>query len=63
MKDLDLMVALSDNIAGKTVCAFGDAEVTPILSTLKHFRAEYETHIHSRACPYLGADQLLMIGG
>jgi len=63
MKDLDLLVALSDNIAGKTICAFGDAEVTPILSTLKHFRAEYEAHIQSRACPFSGVDQLIMIGG
>jgi NADH-quinone oxidoreductase subunit F len=62
-KDLDLMVALSDNIAGKTICAFGDAEVAPILSTLKYFRGEYEAHIESRACPFVGAEKLITIGG
>ena len=35
------------NIAGRTVCAFGDAEVSPILSTLKHWRHEYVTMIHA----------------
>ena len=39
MRDLDLLVSISNNIAGKTLCAFGDAAVTPVLTTLKHFRA------------------------
>jgi NADH-quinone oxidoreductase subunit F len=38
------------NIAGKTLCAFGDAAVTPVLTTLKHFRHEYEAHIRERTC-------------
>jgi NADH-quinone oxidoreductase subunit F len=40
--DLDLLDELCKNIAGRTVCAFGEAEVGPILSTLKYFRHEYE---------------------
>jgi NADH-quinone oxidoreductase subunit F len=42
---------LCGNIAGRTVCAFGDAEVAPILSTLKHFRDEYDAHIKEQRCP------------
>ena len=38
------------NIAGKTLCAFGDAAVTPVLTTLKHFRHEYEAHIKEGRC-------------
>ena len=38
------------NIAGKTLCAFGDAAVTPVLTTLKHFRHEYEAHIREGTC-------------
>ena len=37
---------LCKNIAGRTVCAFGDAEVAPIMSTLKHWRPEYVDLIH-----------------
>src|SRR6478672_7131221 len=44
MPDLDLLTGISGNIAGKTLCAFGDAAVTPVLTTLKHFRHEYEAH-------------------
>ena len=42
--------ASSDNIAGKTLCAFGDAAATPVLTTLKHFRHEYEAHIREGRC-------------
>jgi NADH-quinone oxidoreductase subunit F len=48
--DLDLLSSISSNIAGKTLCAFGDAAVTPVLTTLKHFRHEYEAHIQERRC-------------
>jgi NADH-quinone oxidoreductase subunit F len=50
-EDLPQLERLCGNIAGKTVCAFGDAEVAPVLSTLKHFRDEYEAHIRERRCP------------
>jgi len=50
MRDLDLLTGISNNIAGKTLCAFGDAAVTPVLTTLKHFRHEYEAHIREKRC-------------
>jgi NADH-quinone oxidoreductase subunit F len=50
MKDLDLLLSISNNILGKTLCAFGDAAATPVLSTVKTFRAEYEAHIREGRC-------------
>ena len=49
-RDLDLLTSVANNIAGKTLCAFGDAAVTPALTTLKHFRHEYEAHIREGRC-------------
>ena len=49
-KDLDLLFGVSNNIVGKTLCAFGDAAATPVLSTMKLFRDEYEAHIRAGAC-------------
>ena len=43
-KDLDLLFGVSNNIVGKTLCAFGDAAATPVLSTMKLFRQEDEAH-------------------
>src|SRR3954453_20243885 len=50
LQDLDLLSSISANIAGKTLCAFGDAAVTPVVTTLKHCRHEYEAHIKEGRC-------------
>ena len=50
-EDLDLLSSLSGQIGGRTICAFGDAEIAPVLSTLEHFRSEYEEHIQQGHCP------------
>ncbi len=47
MEDLETLFDLFNKIAGRTVCAFGDAEVAPIMSTLKHWRHEYVDLIHA----------------
>ena len=49
-KDLDLLFGVSTNIVGKTLCAFGDAAATPVLSTMKLFKEEYEAHIREGRC-------------
>jgi NADH-quinone oxidoreductase subunit F len=49
-KDLDLLFGVANNIIGKTLCAFGDAAATPVLSTMKLFRAEYEAHVREGRC-------------
>jgi len=50
MKDLTLLENVAGLIAGKTLCAFGDAAATPALTTLKHFRSEYEAHVREGRC-------------
>jgi NADH-quinone oxidoreductase subunit F len=50
MRDLDLLLSVANNILGKTLCAFGDAEATPVLSTIALFRDEYEAHIREGRC-------------
>ena len=49
-KDIDLLFGVSNNILGKTLCAFGDAAATPVLTTLKLFRHEYEEHVREGRC-------------
>jgi NADH-quinone oxidoreductase subunit F len=51
MRDLDLLLSIGQNIMGKTLCAFGDAAATPVLSTVGLFRSEYEAHIREGRCP------------
>jgi NADH-quinone oxidoreductase subunit F len=48
--DLDLLWKVTDSIAGKTVCPFGDAAIAPPQSTLTKFRAEFEYHVREQRC-------------
>jgi len=50
MEDLALLDNVSDNIAGRTICALGDAAALPVKSFIKHFRSEFEYHIEHRHC-------------
>jgi NADH-quinone oxidoreductase subunit F len=50
MRDIDLLVSVGGNIAGKTLCAFGDAAATPALTTVKNFRPEFEAHVREGRC-------------
>jgi NADH-quinone oxidoreductase subunit F len=43
-KDVELLRSVATNINGKTLCAFGDAAATPVLTTLKWFANEYEAY-------------------
>ena len=45
MRDIDLLLNVCNNIGGKTLCPFGDAEIAPVISTIQHFRHEYEAYI------------------
>jgi NADH-quinone oxidoreductase subunit F len=50
--DLEKLLDLCDNIAGRSFCALADGAVAPIISTLKYFRAEYIEHQIQRSCPF-----------
>jgi NADH-quinone oxidoreductase subunit F len=49
-EDLDKLISVSDNIAGRTICALGDAAALPVKSFIKHFRDEFEYHIEHKRC-------------
>jgi NADH-quinone oxidoreductase subunit F len=43
--DADVLVDMASNIAGRSFCPLGDAAATPVLSSIKNFREDYEKHI------------------
>ena len=49
-EDLELLDDVAGRIAGRTICALGDAAAMPVQSFLKHFRDEFEYHIEHRTC-------------
>jgi len=48
--DLDLLDDVADKIAGKTICALGDAAAMPVSGMLKHYRDEFQYHIDHKKC-------------
>jgi len=44
-EDIDSILRLASNIEGNTLCPLGDAAAMPILSIIKKFRKELESHV------------------
>jgi NADH-quinone oxidoreductase subunit F len=53
-EDLPLLDDIGQNILFRAFCALADGAVSPIQSSLKYFRDEYEQHIAERRCPFTG---------
>jgi len=49
-EDLDLLLSVSDNIQGRTICALGDAAAMPVKSFVTLFRDEFQHHIDHKRC-------------
>ena len=49
-EDIDKLDDVAAKIAGRTICALGDAAAMPVQGMLKHFRHEFEYYIeHKRS--------------
>ncbi len=51
MEDLNLLEYLAKSIAKTALCGLGQTAPNPVLSTLRYFHNEYETHIKDKKCP------------
>ncbi len=43
--DLDMLLDMAGNIAGRSFCLLGDAAAAPVVSSIKEFRADFEKRI------------------
>jgi NADH-quinone oxidoreductase subunit F len=48
--DLDLILNVSGNIMGNTICPFGDAAAMPAAAFIRKYREEFEAHIAEKRC-------------
>ncbi len=49
--DIEKLERLAQNIKASALCGLGQTAPNPVLSTLRFFRDEYESHIHEKRCP------------
>ncbi|WP_035277265.1 NADH-quinone oxidoreductase subunit NuoF [Desulforegula conservatrix] len=50
-EDIAELEELSEFIKSTSLCGLGQTAPNPVLSTLRHFRHEYEAHIKDKKCP------------
>lgn len=49
--DIEKLEDLCHEVAKNSLCGLGQGAPNPVLSTLKHFRHEYEAHVYEKRCP------------
>jgi NADH-quinone oxidoreductase subunit F len=57
--DIERLELLADTVSHTSLCGLGKTAPSPVSSTIRYFRNEYEAHINDRRCP-AGACQKLM---
>ena len=48
--DIEELIRLGNQIKDTALCGLGQTAANPVLSTIRHFRHEYEEHIRERHC-------------
>ncbi|MBN2897164.1 MAG: NADH-quinone oxidoreductase subunit NuoF [Clostridia bacterium] len=61
MEDIDTLERLAHSIKDSALCGLGQTAPNPVLSTLTHFRHEYEAHVIDKKCPAGVCKNLLQI--
>ncbi len=49
--DIEQLEELAEAVKDASLCALGGTAPNPVLSTLRYFRDEYESHIKDKSCP------------
>ena len=59
MDDLALIEELALAVKDSSLCGLGQTAANPVLSTLRHFREEYEAHIKGKKCPAMVCKEIV----
>ncbi|MGA2670686.1 MAG: NADH-quinone oxidoreductase subunit NuoF [Dehalococcoidia bacterium] len=51
IEDIDLLLALAEDVKIGSLCGLGKTAPNPVLTTLRYFRDEYAAHILEKRCP------------
>ena len=57
--DIELLEDMAYDIKKSSLCGLGQTAPNPVLSTIRYFRHEYETHIKEQECPSHSCKPLL----
>jgi NADH-quinone oxidoreductase subunit F len=51
-EDIALLLGVSDNVFGNTICALADGAAMPISAFVKKYTDEFRAHIDKKGCPF-----------
>ena len=60
IEDIDLVLALAEDVKAGSLCGLGKTAPNPVLTTLRYFRDEYEAHIQEKFCPAKVCTELIV---
>ncbi len=58
-EDLVLLEQLAYSVKDASMCGLGQTAANPVLSTLNHFKKEYEDHIKHKKCPAIVCKEIV----
>jgi NADH-quinone oxidoreductase subunit F len=58
MEDLTTLEELAITVNTASICGLGQTSPNPVLTTLRHFRDEYEAHIIDKKCPSVACNAM-----
>jgi len=58
-RDIERLERLAQVVKSTALCGLGQTAPNPVLTTIRYFRDEYETHINERRCPALACTALI----
>ncbi len=61
MRDLEILENAATQMQGKSLCALGEFATSPILGTLKHYRAEFEAYVNGEKQKELPASKTVAV--
>jgi NADP-reducing hydrogenase subunit HndC len=50
-EEFGILEFVADSMVKSSLCGLGKSAANPVLTTLKHFRSEYEAHVLNNKCP------------
>jgi len=59
-EDIDTLLTVAQTVKECSLCGLGQTSPNPVLSTIKYFRDEYDTHIKEKKCPAAVCDALMI---
>ena len=60
LEDIDTLIDIGTTVKESSLCGLGQSCANPVLSTIRHFRDEYEAHIKEHRCPAAVCDAMVI---